>query len=136
VCDNELPPRSPARPAPPSPADTVQAALDTTSALDVVSPTVQMRVDLRKLVTAQAAYFGTQGVYSRRVETLPLQYGWQRGVTVRLLHADQYSWTARALHKDRPGKTCVVWFGMPSRRPTTLAQQKVSERAGVPACDD
>jgi hypothetical protein len=135
VCDNALPPAT-ARRAPPAPGDPAPVALDTTSALDAVNPVVQMRVDLRKLAVAQTAYFGTQGVYSRRVETLPLQFGWQRGVAVTLLHADQRSWSARATHTGRPGKSCVVWYGTPPKRPATQAQQRVPERSGVPACDD
>ena len=127
----------------PSPADTAHApaptptpVVDTSSALDAVNPVVQMRVDLRKLAQAQTAYFGTQGTYSRRVETLPLQFGWQRGVSVTLIHADRRSWTARATHDARPDKSCVVWFGRPLRRPMTAAQQKVPPRSGVPLCDD
>jgi hypothetical protein len=110
--------------------------VDTTSALDAVDPVVQMRVDLRKLGQAQTAYFGTQGTYSRRVETLPLQFGWQRGVSVTLIHADQRSWTARATHEARPEKSCVVWVGRPLRRPITAAQHKVAPQSGVPVCDD
>jgi hypothetical protein len=141
VCDNTTPPAS-ARPvsprssAGPPVARETTGLPDTTSALDAVNPTVQMRVDLRKLGEAQTAYFGTQGVYSRRVETLPLQFGWQRGVKVTLLHADQRSWAARATHTARPGKSCVMWYGSPPTRPSTQAQQKVPERPGVPVCDD
>jgi hypothetical protein len=140
VCDFVLPAQPVGRPAPP-PGDTARAPeptpiVDTTSALDAVNPVVQMRVDLRKLAQAQTAYFGTQGTYSRRVETLPLQFGWQRGVSVTLIHADQRSWTARATHAARPDKSCVVWFGKPLRRPITAAQQKEPPRSGVPVCDD
>jgi hypothetical protein len=143
VCDFVVS-AQPTRPPSPSPADTAPApaaapapaVVDTTSALDAVNPFVQMRVDLRKLAYAQTAYFGTQGTYSRRVETLPLQFGWQRGVSVRLIHADQRSWTARAKHEALPDKSCVVWFGRPLRRPITAAQQKVPPRSGVPVCDD
>jgi hypothetical protein len=141
VCDFVPPPQPVRRPGP-LPGDTARApaptpaVVDTTSALDAVSPVVQMRVDLRKLAQAQTAYFGTQGVYSRRVETLPLQFGWQRGVSVRLLHADQRSWTARVTHEARPGKSCVVWYGKPPHRPATAAQQKIPQRPGLPACDD
>jgi hypothetical protein len=141
VCDFVVPAQPVRRPAPP-PGDTTRApapapaVVDTTSALDAVNPLVQMRVDLRKLAHAQVAYFGTQGTYSRRVETLPLQYGWQRGVSVTLIHADQRSWTARATHVARPNKSCVVWFGKPPRRPITAAQQKVPPQSGVPICDD
>ena len=142
ACDFVLPAQPVHRPAP-QPGDTARAlapaptpVVDTTSALDAVNPVVQMRVDLRKLVQAQTAYFGTQGTYSRRVETLPLQFGWQRGVSVRLIHADQRSWTARATHEGRPNRSCVVWVGKPLRRPITAAQQKEPPRSGVPVCDD
>jgi hypothetical protein len=141
VCDFVFPAPPVRRPAP-SPGDTARApapalaVVDTTSALDAVDPVVQMRVDLRKLAHAQTAYFGTQGTYSRRVETLPLQYGWQRGVSVTLIYADQRSWTARAMHEARPERSCVVWVGKPLRRPFTRAQQKVPPQSGVPVCDD
>jgi hypothetical protein len=118
-----------AAPAPPSVADTG-------SALDAVNPAVQMRVDLRNLANAQAVYFATQGIYSLRTEQLQLQFAWQRGVNVTLLSADRSSWSARARHTGRPGKSCVVWYGTPATRPATDAQHKVPARAGVPACDD
>jgi hypothetical protein len=121
---------SPERPAPPP------AAADTSSALDAVNPVVQMKVDLRNLVQAQTAYFGTQGLYSRRTEQLQLQFGWQRGVKITLLHADQRSWSARATHVGHAGKSCVVWYGTPPVRPATLEQRKVPPRPGVPACDE
>jgi hypothetical protein len=112
------------------------AAADTVSALDAVNPDVQMKVDLRNLAGAQEAYYAIQGIYSRRPELLQLQFGWQRGVTVTVLQADRRSWSARATHASRPGKSCVVWFGSPQTRPVTQADRKVPDRQGVPACDD
>jgi hypothetical protein len=109
---------------------------DTGSALDAVNPTIQMRVDLRNLAQAQAAYFGTQGIYSSRPEQLQLQFAWRRGVSLTVLKADQRSWAARARHTARPGKSCVIWYGSPPIRPATDFQRKVPERAGVPTCDD
>jgi hypothetical protein len=109
---------------------------DTVNALDAVNPSVQMRVDLRNLANAQAAYYATQGIYSLRPEQLQLQFAWQRGVDVTLLNADRDSWSARATHAGRPGRSCVVWYGSPSSRPATQAQGRVPDRAGVPACDD
>ena len=143
ACDFVMPPQ-PARPAAPPAGDHASApapaptlvVVDTTSALDAVDPIVQMRVDLRKLALAQTAYFGTQGTYSRRVETLPLQFGWQRGVSVSLIQADTRSWTARATHQARPGKSCVIWYGKPTRRPSTATERKIPPGSGVPACDD
>jgi hypothetical protein len=132
VCDVQPGPRAAvgsSAPAPPPVADT-------SSALDAVNPTVQMRVDLRNLANAQTAYFATQGIYSIRPEQLQLQFSWQRGVDVTLLNADRSSWSARATHASRPGRSCVVWYGSPSTRPATEAQGRVPDRAGVPACDD
>lgn len=132
VCDVQSGPRGKvdsAAPAPPSVADTG-------SALDAVNPAVQMRVDLRNLANAQAIYFATQGIYSLRTEQLQLQFAWQRGVNVTLLSADRSSWSARARHTGRPGKSCVVWYGTPTTRPATDAQHRVPARSGVPACDD
>ena len=132
VCDDTPPARRTANaPAPPAPAP-----VDTASALDLVNPVVQMRVDLRNLVHSQNAYFQTQGIYSRRTEPLALQYLWHRGVTIRVLTADGSSWAARASHARRPGKSCVVWYGAVPARPATEAQRKIPEEAGVPVCDD
>jgi len=119
-----------------APAPVVSRAADTGSALEAVNAFVQMRVDLRNLVRSQDAYHATQGTYSKRLEPLALQYLWQRGVTVAILNADAYSWAARASHAAEPGKSCVIWFGPVRVRPVTDAQQRSSERAGVPACDD
>jgi hypothetical protein len=133
VCDVQPRPRATggaSAPAPPPPV------ADTSSALDAVNPTVQMRVDLRNLANAQAAYFATQGIYSIRPEQLQLQFSWQRGVDVTLLNADRSSWSARATHASRPGRSCVVWYGSPFTRPATEAQHRVPDRAGVPVCDD
>ena len=119
-----------------APAQAPPPAADTSSALDAVNPIVQMKVDLRNLANAQAAYFATQGLYSLSAERLQLQFAWQRGVDVTLLNADQSSWSARATHAARPGKSCVVWYGSMFTRPATQAQHRVPERPGVPVCDD
>jgi hypothetical protein len=132
VCDVQPGPRA----AGGSPAPAPPPVADTSSALDAVNPAVQMRVDLRNLANAQTAYFATQGIYSIRPEQLQLQFSWQRGVNVTLLNADRTSWSARATHASRPGRSCVVWYGSPFTRPATEAQHRVPDRAGVPVCDD
>jgi hypothetical protein len=119
----------------PNPAPASPPA-DTGSALDLVNPFVQMKVDLRNLVRSQDAYLATQGIYSRRTEPFSLQYLWHRGVTIRVLSADPDSWSARAVHQKQAGKSCVIWFGPVSSRPATEAQKRVPERSGVPVCDD
>jgi hypothetical protein len=144
VCDGK-PALRPASPAPATTAAPAPAAKppaktasgpDTTSALDEVSSNVQMRVDLRNLVRSQESYVGNQGVYSRRMEPFALQYLWRRGVTITILNADDASWSARATHATRPGKSCVVWVGPVWKKPATQSQKRVPEEPGTPVCDD
>lgn len=144
VCDAPPPRGAPAPAAPPAATATATAAEppppgpalpDTGSALDAVNPSVQMRVDLRNLVRSQDTYFGLQGVYSRRTEPFALQYLWHRGVTITLLSANGSSWSARATHTARPGKSCVIWLGPVPQRPSTEAQKRVPEQPATPVCD-
>ena len=140
VCDAP----SAARPVAAARADSTPAAApapsppvpETGSALDAVEPTVSMKVDLRNLIRSQDSYFGTQGIYARRTEPFALQYVWHRGVTVTILSADGQSWSARATHAKRPGKSCVIWMGPVPHRPATQAQNRVPDQPGTPACDD
>ncbi len=131
VCDVA---RQPARgrPRPRS----VPAPVEPVNPLEAVSPSVQMRVDLWNLVKSQEVYFGTQGIYSRRTEPFVLQYLWYRGVTLRILTADDESWSASAIHTATPGKSCVIWFGAVTARPATEEQKLKIDRPGVPLCDD
>jgi hypothetical protein len=121
-------------------SDTVPVAptrpLDTATALSDVSPSVQMKVDLRNLSRAQEAWLGTQGAFSRTVEPFALQYVWHKGVAINILSADKWSWSARASFAGRPGKTCVLWFGPVPAKPATEADGLVPDRAGVPVCDE
>jgi hypothetical protein len=121
-------------------SDTVPVAparpLDTATALGEVSPSVQMKVDLRNLSRAQEAWLGTQGAFSRTTEPFALQYVWHKGVSMNILSADKWSWSARASFAGRPGKTCVLWFGPVPAKPATEADGLVPDRAGVPVCDE
>ncbi len=125
----------PAAPGHTGPAPLAPAPPDTSSALDKVEPSVQMRVDLRNLIRSQETYLGLQGVYSRRHEPFALQYLWHRGVTITILSANEAAWSARATHVSRPGRSCVIWFGPVRQRPATEARKLVPDRAGTPVCD-
>lgn len=123
--------------APPAAAAAAAGAdADTANALDAVNPSVQMRVDLRNLVRSQDTWFGTQATYSKRVEPFALQYLWHRGVKIIILSANDQSWSARATHASRPGKSCVIWIGPVPLRPATESQGRTSEEPGTPVCDD
>ena len=138
VCDAPSAPRTaaPVATTPAAGAPTPGAAgPDTASALDAVNPQVQMRVDLRNLVRSQDSYLALQGVYARRTEPFALQYLWHRGVTITILSADRDSWSARAVHASRPGKSCVIWSGPVRERPVTAADKRSPDHPGVPVCD-
>jgi hypothetical protein len=124
----------PAEPEPPGQA--TEAAADTSSALDAVNPSVQMRVDLRNLVRSQDTYFAMQGVYSKHTEPFALQYGWHHGVTIKILSATADAWSARATHAGRAGKSCVIWLGPVAQRPATEAERRVPDQPATPICDD
>lgn len=129
ICDLPVDPPA-AAPEPTSPHP-----VDTTSALDAVSPAVQMKVDLRKMIQAQDAYHGTMGAYTRNIQALPLQFAWQDQVDVTMVSADARSWAARATHTRHPGKSCVIWMGPVPGRPRTEGQGRSPLRSGIPACD-
>ncbi len=141
VCD-AAPPRAAPSASPVAPSSAAAATSgpaptpDTTSALDAVAPTVQMKVDLRNLARSQDTYIRVQGFYSRRTAPFALQYLWHKGVTLTILTAGKESWSARATHVGRNGKSCVIWFGPVPTRPTTWAQNRTSDQPLVPVCDD
>lgn len=109
---------------------------DTTSALDAVNPVVAMKVDLRNLVRSQQTYFAQQGLYARSTEPFALQYLWHRGVTITILSADVESWSARATHVGKHGRSCVIWFGPVPTRPATSTDKRSTDKAAEPVCDD
>jgi hypothetical protein len=141
VCD-ATPPRAAPTASPVAPSAAAAATSgpastpDTSSALDAVSPTVQMKVDLRNLARSQDTYIRVQGFYARRTAPFALQYLWHKGVTLTILSAGKESWSARATHAARDGKSCVIWFGPVPTRPTTWAQNRTSDEPLVPVCDD
>ncbi len=95
----------------------------------------KMPTSLVQLVIAQEAYRKTQYTYSRRVELMQLQYGWEPGVKVRVLFATSDGWAAEATYDLLPGRSCVIWGGEVPKPPTT-AQGREPARQGAPVCDE
>ncbi|HTC23826.1 MAG TPA: hypothetical protein VK688_05650, partial [Gemmatimonadales bacterium] len=83
----------------------------------------------------QEAYRKTQYTYSRRVEPMALQYGWEPGVRARMLFASSEGWAAEATYDLLPGRSCVIWSGEVPKQPATAAQGRESPKDGVPVCD-
>jgi hypothetical protein len=95
-----------------------------------------MPTSLTQLVIAQDAYRKTQYTYSRRVELMALQYGWEPGVKVRMLFASSDGWAAEATYDLLPGRSCVIWGGEVPKRPSTAAEGHEPPRERVPVCDE
>ena len=95
----------------------------------------KMPTSLTQMVVAQEAYRKTQYTYSRRVEPMALQYGWEPGIRVRMLFASSEGWAAEATYDLLPGRSCVIWSGEVPKQPATAAQGRESPKDGVPVCD-
>ena len=93
------------------------------------------RVAMPKLREALALWRGPP-LADLGFEPFALQYLWHRGVTISILSANDASWSARAAHVNRPGRSCVIWVGPVDKRPETDAQKRSSDRPNVPVCDD
>jgi hypothetical protein len=95
----------------------------------------KMPTSLTQLVPAQESYRKTQYTYSRRVELMALQFGWEPGVHVRMLFASSEGWAAEATYDLLPGRSCVIWGGQVPKHPVT-AQGREPAGPGVPVCDE
>ncbi|HEY8105202.1 MAG TPA: hypothetical protein VIE46_03785 [Gemmatimonadales bacterium] len=96
----------------------------------------KMPISLTQLVVGQDAYRKTQYTYSRRVEFIAIQYGWEPGVKVRMLFSSSEGWAAEATYDLLPGRSCVIFGGEVPKRPTTAAEGREPPKERVPVCDD
>ena len=73
--------------------------------------TVQMKADLRNLVTAQEAYFtANKSTYAATIPAMAAVYRPSKGVTVELGAVSNTGWTATATHESTV-KTCTITIG-------------------------
>lgn len=106
-------------------------------AQEPADPTAPMKSRLRNLVTAQERYFASHGTYTTDVAALGL-FPAQDSIWVQVVHAGGRSWSGRAVHRARRGKSCVIYVGYISDFPSPPVTQADSVRAaneGEPVCD-
>jgi hypothetical protein len=99
------------------------------------SPATQLKGALRTLAAAQGRYKDTRGTYASAVT--PLQVAADPGVRLDILAATPTGWQARAVHRDRPGLSCVIFVGRIAgvEAPRTDGDREMAGEDGVPLCD-
>jgi hypothetical protein len=99
------------------------------------TPASILKSALRSVVSAQDKYRATHPAFASTVEALQLKPG--ADVKVQILGASPSGWRARATHRARPGRSCVVFVGMlaGSELPKTDGDGEMAGEERVPLCD-
>ena len=72
---------------------------------------VQMKSDLRNLITAQEAYFSDhESVYASELEAMGTNFRASSGVTVKIISVTSTGWSATATNESSP-VTCRIELG-------------------------
>jgi hypothetical protein len=99
------------------------------------SPAAQLKTALRDLAAAQGRYHAARGTYAASVTPLRLAPGPE--VRLEITAATRTGWQARAVHRDRPGLSCVIFVGgIPGlESPRTDGDREMAGEDGIPLCD-
>jgi hypothetical protein len=99
------------------------------------TPASILKSTLRNVVAAQDKYRATHPSFASSVEALRISPG--SDVKVQILGAALSGWRAKATHKARPGRSCVVFVGkLPAAEfPRTDGDGEMAGEERVPLCD-
>jgi hypothetical protein len=99
------------------------------------TPASVLKNALRNVVAAQDKYRTTHPAFSASLEALQLQPGSE--VKVQILGATSNGWRAKATHRARPGRSCVIFVGQISgpELPRTDGDGEMAGEERVPLCD-
>jgi len=99
------------------------------------TPASVLKTTLRNVVAAQDKYRATHGVFSSSVDALRLRPGSE--VQVQIVNATESGWRAKAAHRARPGRSCVVFVGKLTamEAPRTDGDHEMAGEERVPLCD-
>jgi hypothetical protein len=99
------------------------------------TPASVLKNTLRNLVAAQDRYRARNPGFAGSIETLHLSTDPE--VKTQILGATPNGWRAKATHRARPGKSCVVFVGQLSgtQAPRTEADGEMAGEERVPLCD-
>jgi hypothetical protein len=113
----------------------VMAAGQTGAASWQSTPASILKAALRDVVAAQDKYRTTHPIFAGTIEALHLNPG--ADVKVQIMKVTSNSWRAKATHRARPGRSCVVFVGNLSgtELPKTDGDGEVAGEERVPLCD-
>jgi hypothetical protein len=111
------------------------ALAQTASAAWQATPAWVLKNELRDVVAAQDKYRVSHPAFASTLEALQLTPGAE--VKIQLLGATPNGWRAKATHRARPGRSCVVFVGSltGSELPKTDGDGEMAGEERVPLCD-
>jgi hypothetical protein len=113
----------------------VAALAQNASAAWQSTPASILKSSLRNLVAAQDRYRTTHPIFANSVEALQVNPG--ADVKIQILGVTPGGWRAKATHRARPGRSCVVFVGPlgGSQLPRTDGDGEMAGEERVPLCD-
>ena len=113
----------------------IAALAQTTSASWQATPASILKNSLRNVVAAQDKYRASHPTFAGRIEALQLTPG--ADVKIQILGVSPNGWRARATHRARAGRSCVVFVGAltGSELPKTDGDGEMAGEERVPLCD-
>jgi hypothetical protein len=99
------------------------------------TPASILKNALRNVVAAQDRYRASHPVFATSIEILQVQP--EPDVKLQILGATPNGWRARATHRARPGRSCVIFVGPVSglELPRTEGDGEMAGEERVPLCD-
>jgi hypothetical protein len=99
------------------------------------TPASVLKTTLRHVVAAQDSYKEKHGKYAKSLETLRVNGG--SDVRIQIQAATESGWRAKATHRTRPGRSCVVFVGKlrAGEAPRTDGDGEMAGEERVPLCD-
>jgi hypothetical protein len=99
------------------------------------TPASILKNSLRNVVAAQDQYRASHPVFASSLEVLQVNPG--ADVKIQILGVTPNSWRAKATHRARPGRSCVVFVGPLGGKdlPKTDGDGEMAGEERVPLCD-
>ena len=99
------------------------------------TPASVLKAALRNVVAAQDKYRGSHQRYAGSVELLRVNSG--ADVRIQITGVTAGGWRAKATHRARPGRSCVVFVGRVAgvEAPRTDGDGEMAGEERVPLCD-